>query len=60
MIKHCPFCGQLNAKLERADQHVTMSKKQWWVQCPCGAAGRFCSDGDEAIDYWNKRNRKQS
>ena len=51
-LKPCPFCGDapyLNS------HYVAQGKKQWAVQCRCGARFFFTDRKQKAIEAWNRR-----
>lgn len=52
-LKPCPFCG---GEAHPMAQHWDDGSHVWWVECKvCGAEGKRCDDGLEAIDAWNTR-----
>ena len=55
-LKKCPFCGgtpHLNS------HYVAQNKKQWAVQCRCGARFFFTDRRYKAIEAWNHRVREE-
>ena len=55
-LKPCPFCG---GEAHVMAQHWDDGSHVWWVECrACGAEGKRCDDGLEAIDAWNMRDER--
>lgn len=48
----CPFCG---GKPQLKYNYVAQKKKQWSVQCRCGARFFFVDRRYKAIEAWNRR-----
>ena len=51
-LKPCPFCG---GKPLMKYNCVAQKKKQWAVQCRCGARFFFTDRKYKAIEAWNRR-----
>ena len=51
-LKPCPFCG---GKPQIKYNYVAQKKKQWAVQCRCGARFFFTDRQYKAIEAWNRR-----
>ena len=51
-LKPCPFCG---GKPQLKYNYVAQKKKQWSVQCRCGARFFFVDRRYKAIEAWNRR-----
>ena len=51
-LKPCPFCG---GKPFLNSHYIAQSKKQWAVNCRCGARFFFQDRGYKAIEAWNRR-----
>ena len=51
-LKPCPFCG---GKPQMKYNYVAQKKKQWSVQCRCGARFFFVDRRYKAIEAWNRR-----
>ena len=51
-LKPCPFCG---SKAYMNSNYIAQNKKQWAVQCKCGARFFFMDRKYKAIEAWNRR-----
>ena len=51
-LKPCPFCG---GKPQIKYNYVAQKKRQWAVQCRCGARFFFTDRQYKAIEAWNRR-----
>ena len=51
-LKPCPFCGE-NQKI--ISHPIASGKKQYSVQCSCGARLYFMDRRYKAIEVWNRR-----
>ena len=51
-LRECPFCG---GKPQMKYNYVAQKKKQWAVQCRCGARFFFTDRKYKAIEAWNRR-----
>lgn len=51
-LRKCPFCG---GKPFVKYNYVAQNKKQWAVQCHCGARFVFRTRRYEAVAAWNRR-----
>lgn len=51
-LESCPFCG---GKPYINSHPIAQRKKQWAVQCRCGARFFFCDRKYKAIEAWNTR-----
>ena len=51
-LKPCPFCG---GEAKMAWHYIAQNKKQWAVQCSCGARFFFKPRRRDAAEAWNKR-----
>lgn len=51
-LKPCPFCG---GKPFMQSHPVAQGKKQWSVQCRCGARFFFMDRKYKAIEAWTRR-----
>lgn len=56
-LKPCPFCG---GKPQMKYNYVAQKKKQWSVQCICGARFFFTDRKYKAIEAWNRRVGKEN
>lgn len=52
IVLQCPFCG---GKPQLKYNYVAQKKKQWSVQCRCGARFFFVDRRYKAIEAWNRR-----
>lgn len=55
-LKPCPFCG---GKPYINSHPIAQRKKQWAVQCRCGARFFFFDRKYKAIEAWNRRAGEQ-
>lgn len=51
-LKPCPFCG---GKPNIVSHPIAQRKKQYAVQCSCGARFYFMDRRYKAIEAWNRR-----
>lgn len=51
-LKPCPFCG---GTPYMQSHPVAQGKKQWAVQCRCGARFSFVDRRYKAVTAWNRR-----
>ena len=49
VIKPCPFCGAIGARVKRS------GRWGWFVSCQCAAVGPSSETREAAIAAWNRR-----